>query len=309
MATNNVAQAKTFHEGGPGPARKPAAATRPPGGPGRISGSADIHTVLVAPSSTSLRREARRAAAPFAVKHAGPGRGYTLLVVDADQPYALVPLAPHSPGGLPAHSGQVIVVNRPAAPSRAGEVDRQLCALNAALAARPAPGRHGSAGAAPDTPPAGPAVRAANRLRRQLASQPAAPAAATAPLTPEQVRQGWLDAGLLVGSEALAAAWSRTRQALDAMCERGELLGTRHKNRRCYPAGYQGLSAADVAQICQAIGAGQTGHDPVAQLMFLMQPQPADNSHTVLDLWASQRQRAQQYLTEFNRLHPALAAG
>lgn len=80
----------------------------------------------------------------------------------------------------------------------------------------------------------------------------------------ERVKAGWIQDGLLVGSVAFGLSWSRTRQALEQACDRGELFSLKIGNRRWYPASLMGLSAEDVKTVCQLL----RGVDPVSQFIF-----------------------------------------
>lgn len=107
--------------------------------------------------------------------------------------------------------------------------------------------------------------------------------------TAEQLRVQWLDQGVLVSSDALATAWSRTRQALDEARARGDLFGVRVKNRWCYPAVFGGLAFADVKCVNKAL----LGEDSVGKLIFWTRPQGAlggqSIARTVADAGASSR--------------------
>lgn len=80
----------------------------------------------------------------------------------------------------------------------------------------------------------------------------------------ERVKAGWIQDGLLVGSVAFGLSWSRTRQALEQACDRGELFSLKIGNKRWYPAGLMGLSAEDVKAVCLLL----RGVDPVSQFIF-----------------------------------------
>ena len=80
----------------------------------------------------------------------------------------------------------------------------------------------------------------------------------------ESVKTGWIRDGLLVGSAAFGLAWSRTRQALEQACDRGELFSLKIGNKRWYPASLMGLSAEDVKAVCLLL----RGVDPVSQFIF-----------------------------------------
>ena len=80
----------------------------------------------------------------------------------------------------------------------------------------------------------------------------------------ERVKAGWIRDGLLVGSVAFGLSWSRTRQALEQACDRGELFSLKIGNKRWYPASLMGLSAEDVKAVCLLL----RGVDPVSQFIF-----------------------------------------
>lgn len=80
----------------------------------------------------------------------------------------------------------------------------------------------------------------------------------------ERVKAGWIQDGLLVGSVAFGLSWSRTRQALEQACDRGELFSLKIGNKRWYPASLMGLSAEDVKAVCLLL----RGVDPVSQFIF-----------------------------------------
>lgn len=80
----------------------------------------------------------------------------------------------------------------------------------------------------------------------------------------ERVKAGWIQDGLLVGSVAFGLSWSRTRQALEQACRRGELFGLKIGNKRWYPASLMGLSAEAVKAVCLLL----RGVDPVSQFIF-----------------------------------------
>ena len=87
----------------------------------------------------------------------------------------------------------------------------------------------------------------------------------------ESVKAGWIRDGLLVGSAAFGLAWSRTRQALEQACERGELFSLKIGNKRWYAAGLMGLAADDVKAVCLLL----RGVDPVSQFIFWERPHGA----------------------------------
>jgi hypothetical protein len=80
----------------------------------------------------------------------------------------------------------------------------------------------------------------------------------------ERVKAGWIQDGLLVGSVAFGLSWSRTRQALEQACDRGELFSLKIGNKRWYPASFMGLPAEDVKAVCMLL----RGVDPVSQFIF-----------------------------------------
>jgi hypothetical protein len=80
----------------------------------------------------------------------------------------------------------------------------------------------------------------------------------------ERVKRGWIQDGLLVGSAAFGLSWSRTRQALDQACDRGELFSLKIGNKRWYPTSLMGLSAEAVKAVCLLL----RGVDPVSQFIF-----------------------------------------
>ena len=87
----------------------------------------------------------------------------------------------------------------------------------------------------------------------------------------ETVKAGWIRDGLLVGSAAFGLAWSRTRQALEQACDRGELFSLKIGNKRWYAAGLMGLAAEDVKAVCLLL----RGVDPVSQFIFWERPHGA----------------------------------
>ena len=87
----------------------------------------------------------------------------------------------------------------------------------------------------------------------------------------ESVKAGWIRDGLLVGSAAFGLAWSRTRQALEQACDRGELFSLKIGNKRWYAASLMGLSAEDVKAVCLLL----RGVDPVSQFIFWERPHGA----------------------------------
>jgi hypothetical protein len=80
----------------------------------------------------------------------------------------------------------------------------------------------------------------------------------------ERVKAGWIQAGLLVGSAAFGLSWSRTRQALEQACDRGELFSLKIGNKRWYPASLMDLNLEDVKSVCLLL----RGVDPVSQFIF-----------------------------------------
>lgn len=80
----------------------------------------------------------------------------------------------------------------------------------------------------------------------------------------ELAKKRWIRDGLLVGSNDLGLAWSRTRQALEQACDRGELFSLKIANRRWYPAAFMDLPVDDVKAVCQVLN----GVDPVAMFVF-----------------------------------------
>lgn len=80
----------------------------------------------------------------------------------------------------------------------------------------------------------------------------------------ERVKAGWIQAGLLVGSAAFGLSWSRTRQALEQACDRGELFSLKIGNKRWYPASLMDLNVEDVKSVCLLL----RGVDPVSQFIF-----------------------------------------
>jgi hypothetical protein len=80
----------------------------------------------------------------------------------------------------------------------------------------------------------------------------------------ERVKAGWIQGGLLVGSAAFGLSWSRTRQALEQACERGELFSLKIGNKRWYPASLMDLNVEDVKAVCLLL----RGVDPVSQFIF-----------------------------------------
>jgi len=80
----------------------------------------------------------------------------------------------------------------------------------------------------------------------------------------ERVKAGWIQGGLLVGSVAFGLSWSRTRQALEQACGRGELFSLKIGNKRWYPASLMDLSVEDVKAVCLLL----RGLDPVSQFIF-----------------------------------------
>ena len=80
----------------------------------------------------------------------------------------------------------------------------------------------------------------------------------------ERVKAGWIQAGLLVGSAAFGLSWSRTRQALEQACDRGELFSLMIGNKRWYPASLMDLNLEDVKSVCLLL----RGVDPVSQFIF-----------------------------------------
>jgi len=80
----------------------------------------------------------------------------------------------------------------------------------------------------------------------------------------ERVKASWIQAGLLVGSAAFGLSWSRTRQALEQACDRGELFSLKIGNKRWYPASLMNLTVEDVKSVCLLL----RGVDPVSQFIF-----------------------------------------
>lgn len=80
----------------------------------------------------------------------------------------------------------------------------------------------------------------------------------------ELVKASWIRDGLLVGSVAFGLSWSRTRQALEQACGRGELFSLKIGNKRWYPASLLGLPAEDVKAVCLLL----RGVDVVSQFIF-----------------------------------------
>ena len=80
----------------------------------------------------------------------------------------------------------------------------------------------------------------------------------------ERVKAGWIQGGLLVGSVAFGLSWSRTRQALEQACGRGELFSLKIGNKRWYPASLMNLTVEDVKAVCLLL----RGVDPVSQFIF-----------------------------------------
>lgn len=80
----------------------------------------------------------------------------------------------------------------------------------------------------------------------------------------ERVKARWIQDGLLVGSVAFGLSWSRTRQALEQACDRGQLFSLKIGNKRWYLASLMGLPAEDVKAVCLLL----RGVDPVSQLIF-----------------------------------------
>ena len=80
----------------------------------------------------------------------------------------------------------------------------------------------------------------------------------------ERVKAGWIQGGLLVGSAAFGLSWSRTRQALEQACERGELFSLKIGNKRWYPASLMDLNVDDVKAVCLLL----RGVDPLSQFIF-----------------------------------------
>ena len=80
----------------------------------------------------------------------------------------------------------------------------------------------------------------------------------------ERVKDGWIQGGLLVGSVAFGLSWSRTRQALEQACGRGELFSLKIGNKRWYPASLMNLTVEDVKAVCLLL----RGVDPVSQFIF-----------------------------------------
>ena len=80
----------------------------------------------------------------------------------------------------------------------------------------------------------------------------------------ERVKDGWIQGGLLVGSVAFGLSWSRTRQALEQACDRGELFSLKIGNKRWYPASLTDLNVEDVKSVCLLL----RGVDPVSQFIF-----------------------------------------
>jgi len=80
----------------------------------------------------------------------------------------------------------------------------------------------------------------------------------------ERVKAGWIQDGLLVGSVAFGLSWSRTRQALEQACDRGELFSLKIGNKRWYPASLMDLTAEDVKAVCLLL----RGVDPMSQFIF-----------------------------------------
>lgn len=80
----------------------------------------------------------------------------------------------------------------------------------------------------------------------------------------ERVKAGWIQGGLLVGSVAFGLSWSRTRQALEQACGRGELFSLKIGNKRWYPASLMDLNVEDVKAVCLLL----RGVDPVSQFIF-----------------------------------------
>ena len=80
----------------------------------------------------------------------------------------------------------------------------------------------------------------------------------------ERVKAGWIQGGLLVGSVAFGLSWSRTRQALEQACDRGELFSLKIGNKRWYPASFMDLAVDDVKAVCLLL----RRVDPVSQFIF-----------------------------------------
>ncbi len=80
----------------------------------------------------------------------------------------------------------------------------------------------------------------------------------------ERIKRRWSQDGLLVGSAAFGLSWSRSRQALEQACARGELFSLKLDNKRWYPANLIGLRAEDVKAVCALL----RGVDPMSQFIF-----------------------------------------
>lgn len=100
--------------------------------------------------------------------------------------------------------------------------------------------------------------------------------------TAEQLRQAWVDEGLLVSGSDLAKAWSRTRQAIDQARGRSELFGVRVKNAYLYPAGFAQLPAESVGKVNRQLGGG----DAVAKFIFWTRPHGGAGGMTIAALIA-----------------------
>jgi len=80
----------------------------------------------------------------------------------------------------------------------------------------------------------------------------------------ERVKAGWIQDSLLAGSVAFGTSWSRTRQALEQACDRGELFSLKIGNKRWYPASFMDLAVEDVKAVCLLL----RRVDPVSQFIF-----------------------------------------
>ena len=80
----------------------------------------------------------------------------------------------------------------------------------------------------------------------------------------EALRAGWVKDGLLVPSSALVDHWSRSRQALDQACARGELFSLKLGKNRYYPAAFLHLDADAVKRVNLAL----KGDDSTAKFVF-----------------------------------------
>lgn len=69
---------------------------------------------------------------------------------------------------------------------------------------------------------------------------------------------------LLRVSVAFGTSWSRTRQALEQACDRGELFSLKIGNKRWYPASFMDLAVEDVKAVCLLL----RRVDPVSQFIF-----------------------------------------